>query len=416
MTRDRLSWLVRCAASVALLWAVSGCSNGGSADSGPPTWNKDVAPIAMQYCVGCHDGSGIAPFSLLSYDSARLQATRIRIDVDTRKMPPFAANNSGSCNTFRDARWLSDAQIATIDAWVEGGALEGDPADAPPPPPPVDNLADKTTTVNVGTFEPDPTLSDDYRCFVVDPGNTTDMYLTGYQVVPGNARMVHHAILYSIDDDAGEAQADALLAEDDKPGYACFGDSRIDNSRFIGGWAPGTPATRYPEGTGVKLNAGHRAIFQIHYNLANGPGIDSGTHMDLKLVPTVAHEGIVAPIADLAMVLQPRQSYEEVSTVEHPSLPVPVKVWGVFPHMHTLGRTLKVEDLAADGSSACMLDVERWDFNWQRFYWYDTPLRFPMSDGLRLTCGYDTTSRSDVVTWGNGTSDEMCLNFFYVTL
>jgi hypothetical protein len=107
--------------------------------------------------------------------------------------------------------------------------------------------------------------------------------------------------------------------------------------------------------------------------------------------------------------------YQEVSLDISNPAPIPVTVFGVYPHMHTLGRTLRVTRTAA-GATQCLVDVPRWDFNWQQFYFYDEPIVLEPGDVLNITCGYDTRSRSDAVTWGEGTSDEMCLNFLYASL
>ena len=88
-----------------------------------PTFSKDVAPIFYQHCVACHHPNDVAPMSLVDYSSARPWAKAIREAVLTRKMPPwFADPHYGKF--ANDAR-LSPAEIATVEAWVAGGASEG---------------------------------------------------------------------------------------------------------------------------------------------------------------------------------------------------------------------------------------------------------------------------------------------------
>jgi hypothetical protein len=72
--------------------------------------------------------------------------------------------------------------------------------------------------------------------------------------------------------------------------------------------------------------------------------------------------------------------------------------------------------MTAAAGEQCMLNVPAWDFDWQLAYWYERPITFSPSDSVRITCTYDTTSRTEVVTWGEGTQDEMCLTFVYATL
>lgn len=84
--------------------------------------------------------------------------------------------------------------------------------------------------------------------------------------------------------------------------------------------------------------------------------------------------------------------------------------------MHTLGRGLRVELVQDEAPAACLLDIPRWDFNWQMFYNYqDGPVEITPNDTVRITCDYDTSSRTATVTWGQGTLDEMCLSFLYTT-
>jgi hypothetical protein len=94
-------------------------------------------------------------------------------------------------------------------------------------------------------------------------------------------------------------------------------------------------------------------------------------------------------------------------------LPAPLTIHGVLPHMHELGRTLHME--LESGKSTCLVDVDRWNFHWQNTWWYDTPLVFPRVDALSIRCGYYTRSRTETVTWGEGTADEMCLAYLYIT-
>jgi hypothetical protein len=92
----------------------------------------------------------------------------------------------------------------------------------------------------------------------------------------------------------------------------------------------------------------------------------------------------------------------------------PVTVYGVLPHMHTLGRTLRV-DATVGSESTCLVSVDRWDFHWQNAWWYSEPKHFASVDSATIRCGYDTSERSETVTWGEGTMDEMCLSYVYIS-
>lgn len=381
------------------------------------TYRGDVAPILAKHCVSCHSPGSIAPFSLQSYAEVSAQAESIVAATGERTMPPWGADNSGACNTFKHARWLSDDEIGKLSGWVAGGKVEGDPSLEPPQPELIPQLADSTHTLDPGVdYTPPSDRADDYRCFLVDPGLTSDQFITAFQVYPGNTRMVHHAILYSLDSAAAETEATQLDQAEAGPGYTCFGGPRVANgsSRFLVGWAPGTGATWYPEGTGVRMSGGRKAVLQIHYNLANGIAADR-TRLELKMAANVQNEALIVPIADLDMQLPPRLERTETTFQMANPFPLAIRIHGVAPHMHTLGRSLRVEYTAANGTTQCLVDVPRWDFHWQQLYLYESPLRISPGGQVKLTCSYDTRERNTPVTWGEGTQDEMCLNYFYVT-
>lgn len=412
----------------ALLIVCAACSSSGedpfdpSGDGGnedipgdPPTYHEDVAPILMASCAGCHAPGGIAPFTLLSYQDAVDAAPIMGHVVSERIMPPWNADNSGDCHTWKDARTLTDDQIDVIVAWADGDRLEGDPAASPEPPDEQPGLPRVDATLDIGVdYTPQPSLSDDYRCFVVDYDVPEGKFLTAFEVRPGEPRVVHHILVYTLNGDSDVAAAEALDANDATPGYQCFGGPSV-GSTLLAVWAPGVRVSRYPDTTGLPVPPARKMVLQIHYNLEAGP-LPDRTRIDLELADTVASPAFLALVADLDLYLPPQQQNVVTSgTLGVPGFLGPYKVWAQFPHMHTLGRTLQV-DLERDGESSCMINVPRWDFHWQQGFIYDDgPITVLGGDTIRVTCSYDTTDRPQPVTWGEGTQDEMCLSFLYTT-
>jgi hypothetical protein len=401
------------------------CGGGGGGmdepDAGPAqvTYYGHVRPILVENCVGCHTAGGIGPFPLDTYDAVAPLASLVAHVTRERIMPPYLADASGQCQSFDDPAWLSDAEIATLTAWDEQGEPMGDPTIAPPTPPVLRTLTGTVSTISTGVdYAPDATLTDDYRCFIADAPIAGQFYVTGYEVHPGNPRTVHHVIVYAPQDAAATTQARSMDdASPAVPGYQCFGAAGVQAMPIVL-WAPGGGATVFPTRTGLQVDGTQPLIIQIHYNLLAGRDPDRTT-VDLQTATSVPSRAFFLPMADLDLNLPPRMSsVSETSTLALSAfgLPVAVRVWGAFPHMHTLGRTLEVDRISSAGVEECFVDVPRWDFNWQLAYWYQTPLLVQPSDSIRITCGYDTTERTDVVHWGEGTMDEMCLNFFYVSL
>lgn len=414
------------------LAALAGCSagpgpagprdgaDGGAASDGAirreVSYHGVVRPILARHCEGCHVAGGIAPFPLDTYAIAAGMSMRIAEVTRARIMPPYPANASGECNTFRDARWLEESEIATLEAWHAAGAPEGDPSIPAPERMAPPSLAPSEVTASVAlaseytpSMTDDDTPLDDIRCFVVDPGLRADGFLTAYQVVPGEPRIVHHAILF--EPESADQAAAAQRLEDGEPGlgYVCNGGPVV-RAHPVVLWAPGTAATRFPEGTGLRI-APHPMVLQVHYNIAAG-ALPDRTRIDLAIAASVAREARILGLSDPpALQLPPRQAAAAASAEF--AAPADGTVWGVFPHMHQRGRTMRVTRTGA--SEDCLLEVDRWSFMWQLGYYYETPIQVRRGERVRIDCTFDTSLETDTVTWGEGTGNEMCLSYFYVT-
>jgi hypothetical protein len=179
--------------------------------------------------VGCHRTDGVGPFALETYEQAADVAAFLPVHVEMRHMPPMPVDGSGACNTYSNARWLADDEIALFTAWANGGAPLGDPTVAPSLPEPPPALESPDLTLDPGQeYTPNDALSDDYRCFVIDPGLTEEQFIVAYEVIPGDARIVHHAIVYQPSDDEAAAEAVALDSAEAGLGYTCFGGAGVD--------------------------------------------------------------------------------------------------------------------------------------------------------------------------------------------
>ncbi|HZO15537.1 MAG TPA: hypothetical protein VFB62_19830 [Polyangiaceae bacterium] len=388
---------------------LAGCHDEPGAPDGPVWW-RDVAPIVYENCASCHREGGIGPGVLTSYDDARAAGAAMREQTHARTMPPWHVDSSGDCNSYREARTLTDAEIATIGAWVDAEMPEGDPAQAPAPISPPE-LAGVTHTLEMGVdYQPNLSAADDYRCFIVDPNLAEDMYLTSYQVMPGNAAMVHHVILFSLDTQDVEQLALALDEADEGPGYTCFGTAGVPASP-IAGWAPGTPITQYPNGTGIVLRAQRKLVMQLHYNLKNDTGSDR-TRVDLVLASSVPKPSQLLPIANGELTLPPGQ--EKIDTSMTTQLMRNLEVHAVFPHMHKLGRSLHHQVTRGD-ETICLVNVPDWSFDWQQFYIYEQPVALRPGDRMTLGCSYDTRGKTTTTTFGEGSDDEMCVSFLYAS-
>lgn len=408
------------------------------------TYWQDVAPIYFEHCVGCHRDGGIAPFALDDYPTAAAWGQVSATAVETRVMPPWLVTDDGTCNTWQHSRSLAQAEIDTISAWVEDGLVEGQPRSdltlAEPR-----RLPD-AQPFRTPEFTPEPQGGmlaeyDEYRCFVIDPQLEQDMYMTGYEVVPGNSAIVHHMAVMVVDPElvveGGKTNRDMMTALDqgspDRPGWTCFGDAGdgvLTESVPIG-WAPGQGVVEFPADSGALLGAGHVLVVQIHYNM-HTPGVlgqSDSTTINLRLAPEVSREvvfdlpdGLLHTTYDGEPHMLPPGSSEErftwyipVDYYRHRLGSDRVELWGVFPHMHNYGVRLEARLLDQKGQErGCVVDVFRWEYQWQLYYFYQQPLVLSKGDAIEVTCIFDTTRATEPVGPGWGTGNEMCLLGVYM--
>ncbi len=404
-----------------LLFAVGlfACSEESAPPSGAPdkpTYYEHVAPILAERCNACHADGGIGPMRLDTFELARDAAASIKAATQSGSMPPFHVNASGDCNDYKNARVLDEAELETLARWADQGAPEGDASLGNPSPKTPPTLGEVSLTLDPGVeYEPNASVDDDYRCFVIDPGVTSDVFVTGYDVHPGVRSEVHHVVVYSTDN-AGEAAAARSLDDAEAgPGYTCFGGPGTGGGRTLAAWAPGTGATLYPAKTGLRLIANQPVVVQVHYNQATLP---DRTTIDLQTATSVPKEAIITATFNLGLELSPGQENVETTVVQpFGALGLPYKIHGVYPHMHTYGRTMRV-DVVQGGAETCLVDVPDYAFGWQEFYWYDEPvvLDAVLPGAYEMRCGYDTRGAKSTIRWGEGTGDEMCIAAFYVTL
>ncbi len=424
--------MYRVAVMVALA-GVGGCTTMNPAApldpvTGGITYYQNTAPIISQRCLGCHDDGGVAPFPLTTYEEVNAKATWIRQVVQDRIMPPLPPDQSNGCPKLDDVRNMSDDERTTLLGWVDGGARAGDPATAAPIPPRPDKLGAASRTVDSGidylsTFAG----QDDYRCFVIDPGLTERFDLIAADTTSTNRAIVHHVIISVVPPQA-VAAARAADAAEPGPGYTCFGGNGVAGAVPITGSAVGAQTLPFPEGTGVPLPAGTQFIVQVHYNFDNGRG---SNHISLRLwkspTPITKYPHGAAIANHTFMIPAGAEDVEAIaSTSFDGTVTKPGKIWAVFPHMHQLGTSIRVELERKDGTKQCLMNVPKWNFHWQGSYQFMQPVMAQAGDKLNMTCVWNNSAQNQPmvnnvqqpprdVRWGEGSTDEMCLSGLTLT-
>jgi hypothetical protein len=384
-----------------------------------PTYCKDVAPILQKNCQECHRPGQVGPFALENYEQARKRATDIATVVENRAMPPWkAAPHVGVA--FKDARFLSDHEVATLAAWAEAGAPEGNRADLPPPAVFAADwqLGTPDLVIDTGCDFAIPAAGEDiYRCFVVPTNLDKDMYVSAIEYRPGNRRVVHHILSYV--DTSGKARERDQA--DPGPGYSCFGGPGEETSGDLGGWAPGMRPSQLPDGIGRSLPKKSDVIIQMHYHPSGKPESDRSTiglYFARKPVKQILHW---SGAANLEMQLPPGQTNIEIKAQWE--IPVDVVAYAVTPHMHLLGKDMLMSIKYPDGRVQDLIKIDAWDFNWQYSYYFRDPLELPKGSELLVTAHFDNSRLNPrnpnkppkLVTWGEATTDEMCIGFLAVT-
>jgi peroxiredoxin len=396
-----------------------GCPLPAVPEAARPTYCKDVARILQANCQECHRPGQVGPFALETFEQARKRAADIAKVAEDRAMPPWKADPHVGVK-FKDVRTLSDGDIATLVAWAEADAPEGNRADLPASPSfPEDwRLGTPDLVIDMGADFAVPASGEDiYRCFVVPTHLEKDQYVTAVEYRPGNRRVVHHILAYV--DTSGKAR-ERDQAEPG-PGYTCFGGPGEPVHGGLGGWAPGNLPTFLPDGVGRSLPKQSDIIVQVHYHPQGKAETDRsklGIYFAKKPIKQVMHWGIVI---NPGLELPPGQSNIEIKAAWE--VPVDVTAWAVTPHMHLLGRDMQITVKFPDGRVQDLIKVPAWDFNWQYTYHFDKSLDIPKGSLVYLVSHYDNSAANPrnphkppkLVKWGEATTDEMCIGFLALT-
>jgi hypothetical protein len=311
--------------------------------------------------------------------------------------------------------------------------------------------------------------TDDYSCFLIDPKVTQDSLITQVQFQPQQRKMMHHAIMFLV---GPKDLPEAISIDKNGTGWPCFGGTGLGSnfssfltSPWLSSWAPGRDKDVMPAGFGTPIAKGDRIVLQVHYNLL---AITSGkipTDQSKVLITTVPAKGshlktlyselIAAPVElacptgvtgelcnrgksliDLAQrtsqstameamglnlecgknAINPTPSLISTCDTKITQNELVVKA---TPHMHLLGRSLQLILNPGTPGQKILLDRPNYNFDDQSSTVLSTPVALKVGDTVRVICKFDPTLRQLLpqlkklppryVTWGEGTSDEMCL-------
>jgi hypothetical protein len=368
------------------------------------TFARDIAPILQKHCEECHHKNGTAPMALVTYEETRPWARSIKERVSRREMPPFHA--TGEIGRYAGDPRLTDDEIRVVSAWVDNGSPKGNASDMPAPREWKNDWTLGTPDIVVKAKQPYTVKASDkdqYVFFVFDYVFPEDTWISSIETRPGNPRAVHHANTHLVP---------PMIKTPAGGYYAGDFDPTARGTIMISGWAPGVTPVMLPEGTAVRIPKGLRLGLQVHYApstqdttdqsevgiyLANGLikknlRVLFGDRKDIEIVPGADNQTFVA-----------KQTFTTDSIVRF-----------MHVHMHLRGKSMVMKFTYPDGRTETALDVENYNFNWQRVYFLKEPMRVPKGTTVEYIGTYDNSTKNKfnpdptrTVHWGEKTTDEM---------
>jgi hypothetical protein len=420
-----------------------------------PSFGKDIAPILYSRCVMCHRPGEVAPMSLMSYDEVRPWVRAIKNKVVARQMPPWYAE--GEPGRWRNDRRLDQAEIDKITAWVDAGAPRGDDTAMPAPP----QLAQGW---NHPSGKPPDLIIEAPELKVPAEGESPwqnvyvklpfpgDVWVAAAQVVPGNRGVVHHVLVTSATlppDSTIDAEGRVKLPSGSEAGgrvaraaQAAGGGVPGGLGGFSAGWEPGVDAPiTYGPGVAERLSGTH-LVFNIHYQ-ANGHSTTDKTRLGIWLANGPITHSTTGPGVGMGSetfivggkelvgryTAQVTQDVPPPGTKTVPNIPafaenyrltqiIPIRqeivLYSIQPHMHLRGHSISYTAVLPDGRQEGLLNVPRYDFNWQIVYEFAKPVTLPAGTTIHVDATWDNSTQNKYnpgpdreVFWGEQSWDEM---------
>ena len=397
--------------------ALLGVSSPGLAQQPAVTFAKDVAPILQRSCQTCHRSGAIAPMALVTYQDVRPWVRSIRQKVTSREMPPWYIDRSVGIHKFKEDPSLTDSEIATITAWIDAGAPQGNLRDLPPPRTFTDDDKWHIGKPDIVVSLPKPyelraNGPDEFYDIDIDPGFKEDIYVSAIETKPEaySFKVIHHATANLVEDE-----------EEDPVGL------------FLNEYALGKNGDIFPDNAGRLIKAGSKIHFNLHLH-PSGERSLVNLQMGIKLYP----KGQVPKYVAFTQHMGDNNDIDirpgEISRTDgYFRLPKPAVVTAFQPHMHNRGKAMCMEviypDIRPDSArpgparTETLSCVSNYQFGWHITYPYaeDSQPLLPEGTIIHITAWHDNTPANKYnpnprnwVGYGQRTIDEM--SFAWVSL
>jgi hypothetical protein len=434
------------------------------------TFTKDVAPIIFNKCANCHRPGEVAPMPLTSYQEVRPWSRAVREEVIERTMPPWYADPHTTTLKFSNDRRLSQKEIDTIVAWVDGGAVKGDEKDLPPMPKyaPGWTFGEPDLIIEMPVdFEVPAEGELPMQNFYVPVPFNEERWVEKVELRPGNPAVVHHSIANvirlpegtkivngkAIKEGAPSPQLNSQSARD--TGALSEGGARevvLSQDSFtragafkLVGQAPGKGFERHHTGTAKRILPGMYVQFNMHYQPSGRVEKDRSRLGLWFAKKPVVYEVLTKGVTDTIFIGGKELSETRIVNGKEvkargrlPNIPPNVDNWEITgevkikeaitlyafaPHMHLRGKDVKYTLIWPDGRQQVLLNVPKFDFNWQLHYELAEPLRVPAGSRIVAVAHYDNSIKNRYnpaphkeVYWSEQSWDEMFIPWFEYTV
>lgn len=370
------------------------------------SYRKTIAPLLKEKCADCHRPEGIGPWAMTSHTMIKGFAPMIREVVLTRRMPPWHADPH--VNQFKDDISLSLDEKQTLIHWIDAGAPRGegeDPLTQIGAPESEWILGEPDLVVEMPSFDIPATGVLDYQMFEVPNPYPEDVWVKAAQVIPGDRKVVHHAILMF-----GEPADPSRPVRPAGEGEGGEGSAVLQEQLMT--FVPGNEHYIYPKETGLRLPAGSSFFTQMHYT-TSGKATTDKTKIGLWFRDD-APEHVLRhyTVVNLDINIPPGEG--EHQEAAYKLFHEDAVIYSLFPHAHYRGRASEFALRYPDGREELVLSLPNYDFNWQRYFRLEEPLQVPAGSKLIHRTTFDNSAQKDsnpdpskTITWGLQSWDEM---------
>ncbi len=387
-----------------------GCTLTSDAPAQPAsdvTWHNQIARFIQVNCLECHRPGEAAPFALETYEQVFARKAMIETVLEDKTMPPWFAD--AAYGHWRNARLVSEPDRLMFTAWIKAGCPKGDPIDEPTPLRWPTGWTISAPDVEL-TMTPQQIPAEGFipwRIVPVDYEIKEDLWVSEAEIKPSSPEVVHHAMLF------------VEYAKDDPRGANQTHGEKGQGGGSEGYWLsyfPGRKCMILPEGRGKLLPKGGKISIQMHYN-PNGTAVEDRTVVGLKFLPGPPKQAVISGgVVKGDFVIPPNSKSEFIYSKRFAE---DVRLIGIMPHMHSRGAAAAAYLQHADGRIETLVDVPKYDFDWQISYEFDEPMLVAKGSRIVIKHAYDNTPENpdnpdptQEVRHGNATSDEMMINFF----